>query len=189
MGIVSEYWHLQDYWQPVSLFGTGVFSIEDVLFGFGAAALGAMLPLYIFKLQWPLKQKGRNTRIIFSVIGSLAVLIVLTTILGVNSIISTYIIFIVAIIFSLWKRLWLWRQMLVGAASLLAIGVFIYALWHLTGMFSWGESGVYILHQPWAPIFFDFLPLTEILWYVLWGMAAAGLPYFINGDKEATKLQ
>lgn len=185
VGLISELWYFQDYWRPDTLFGFGIPSLEDFLFGFGVIGLGAMLPIYVLKLTWPKKRDGRRKRILALALGALLAMVVLTSVLKVNSIVTSYIIFLVITAIGLIKRPWLWKSMLISAVSLVLLGAIVYWIGSVTGLFDWQNTEVYLVGaQAWAPVYLGFLPLTELIWYALWGTAAAALPYIVNNPKQ-----
>jgi hypothetical protein len=183
-GIISEAWYFQDYWRPQTLLGTGVASIEDFLFGFGVVGLGAALPLFILKQPPVSKTSGRTKRLLIIVIGAVAALVLFTSLLGVNSIVSSYFIFLGIAVAGIVKWPRLWKPMLVSAGGLIVTGAVTYWLVSLTITPGYLEEAYLIHGHALAPIFFGFLPLTELIWFAGWGFAAAALPYLINNPDK-----
>lgn len=191
IGMISELWYYQDYWRPETLFGKGIPSIEDFLFGFGIVGLGASLSFYILRKTWPKVEKGRTTRLIVFIVSVIALFIILTNFLNINSMISTYILFVSVVVIGLIRWPNLWKPMIISAIGLIVIGVLSYAItWLLVSRNQTDINDIYLINdQWWAPVYFGFLPLTEVIWYGLWGMAATALPYILNNSRVKTAQQ
>lgn len=156
-------------------------SLEDFLFGFGVVGLGGSLPFFLLKRELPEKGKGRGKQLLMIAAGAALVMLVLTSVLKVNSIFSSYVIFAGLVIFALLKWPTLWRAMLTSGVALAVLGSLTCGLVSLTITSGYSET-VYLLDD--APVFFGFLPLTEIIWFIGWGATAAALPYLTNNPAK-----
>jgi hypothetical protein len=183
-GLISEIWYFQDYWRPPSLFGVAVPSIEDFLFGFGVVALGAVAPLFIFRAKQSPQGEHNRRRILLLAGLSVAALILLTSILHVNSIVTSYIIFIVIAVIGLLKYPHLWKQAVVSGVVLVIVASLTYAVLFL--VLSPDYIGKYFLlfNHSAVPIYFGFMPITEVIWYFTWGLAVTVMHDLIKGKKR-----
>lgn len=189
IGLLSERWYFQDYWVPHTLVGFGVLSPEDFLFGGSVVALAATLPIYILKLQKPKIPKKRALLICLGIAAVTFAAMEVGVAVGINSILVSYIIFgSIGAIGILWQRQLL-RSALISAGILVAICIVWYAV--VLGLIdpTYLDAHYLLDGTGWSIVFFGFLPLTEMIWYATWGMAAAVLPYLVSGQSPRTLSQ
>jgi hypothetical protein len=180
IGVVSEYWYFQDYWRPASLFGTGVYSIEDFLFGFGITAFGAVFPYVALKTKRAPRQKGALARLIAIFVYAILLNIVMVDLLHINSILVTYVLFITLIVAGLLANPAAWKKAVLTMLAGLVISTIIYFV--LFGLIdpTYIQRHFLLSGNPYAPTLGGFLPVTEILWYALWGAAIAVVHDIVN---------
>ncbi|MEN9852319.1 MAG: hypothetical protein RI996_262 [Candidatus Parcubacteria bacterium] len=182
-GLVAEYWYFKDYWQPVSVLGHRVVSIEDFIFGF--TVTGISFAIYSI-LNKTVRVRTHKKDIFFGIclfIGGLVALILLTK-LKVNSIFASTFIFVSIFLYISYKRHELFMQGVVSGLILLLLAICIYV--PLFGIISpeyWNTY--YLLHQT---IFdmrvFNIIPITELIWYFSWGCLAGTLYDYVSGKVQ-----
>lgn len=177
-GILNEILYFQDYWQPVSLFGTGVFSLEDMLSGAFIMAFSVTVYDVVFRIHDEHEQRTSYRRffILFGV--GLLLTLILTYAVGMYSIIATSIGLFVLTAYMLIRRPLLWKRSLFTAASLVLFGFIDY--FFLFYVLSPGYLMAHFLLTDtlYNPTFFGFMPFFEVLWFATWGMFAGILiPY------------
>lgn len=186
-GLFAEWLYFVDYWRPPTLRGIAATSPEDALFGFGVAALA--LCIYLFfegahPAVWKLHRK-HALHVVTLMVVVLGGWIVLTKVAHLNSMVASYIVFLITPTFLLVRRPYLWRMMLVSGFALALIGGMVYAV--LFGMVSRDYIGNYFLltGKPWNPTLFGFYPIAEAAWYFLWAFSVAGVyPYVFEGRER-----
>lgn len=183
-GVISESWYFQDYWRPPSLFGVGVPSIEDFLFGFGVVALGIVAPLFILRQKRPASSKHSVRRALLIVGIVVALLIVLSAFFHINSIVSSCIIFVGIAGFGLIQYPHLLRSALISSAALVIIATLTYAVLFLIISPDYLSKYFLLYGNLSAPIYFGFMPLTELVWYFTWGLAVTVIPHLVNSKKR-----
>jgi len=182
-GLMSEWWYHQDYWRPPSILGNGVISLEDFLFGFFIVGLAATLYAFIFRKKIIAGHKAqKNTFLILFPLGILA-LIILTTLIRLNSVLVSSLIFIFFASFIIIKRPDLWRSSLISGLLLTALIVPIYLVlfdwlapdfWTRYWLLAGTKYGVTILGN---------VPITELFWYFSWGIFGGIASNFYSGTK------
>ncbi len=183
--VVSEVWYFQDYWRPLNIFGgIAIPSIEDLLFGFGVVALGATAPLFILRLKKSSHgSHGRRNALVAALI-IVATLIVFVSLLHINSMVVSYVIFLVIVGLGLQRYPHLLKPALLSGLVLVLLASATYATLFLLDPTYIGKHFL-LSGNPLAPTLFGFMPLTELIWYFSWGMAATVLHDLLNGKKAA----
>jgi hypothetical protein len=176
-GPVAEYWYFKDYWRPQSVFGKPI--LEDALFGFSIAALGACS----YKL-WCLRRvaAGKLYRAHYSLPAVFMAVYVpamflFNTTMGVNSIWVSALVYV-----SLSG--WIARQrpdlivpalmsgVIVGAYSLVLYGIGLNFL--VDGQKE--LSRIWLLNASRYGTTLLGIPLTEVAWFFSWG-CLSGISY------------
>lgn len=175
VGLVLEHWYFRDYWRPPSLFGTAVPSIEDFLFGSSATIVAFVLYLFVTKQKLPVRQRSTKTLIVPAIAGFIA-LIILTNVLGVNSIVSTSLIALTVGVYILIRKPDLIKKSLISAAGMIALASATYAVLFLILSPEYLEKYFLLTNHPLNPTLFGFMPLAELMWYGTVG-ASMGIVY------------
>ena len=175
VGLILEYWYFQDYWHPPTLFGSAIPSIEDFLFGSSATIVAFVFYVFVTKQKLPVRRRSTKTLIIPAAIGFIA-LILLTNVLGVNSIISTSLIAATVGTYILIRQPKLIKKSLISAAGLVGIATATYAVLFLILSPEYLDTYFLLSGHPANPTLFGFMPLAELMWYGAVG-ASMGLVY------------
>ena len=181
-GIATEVFYLQDYWQP-QLFNSWVIGFEDFLFGFFACGISATIYEEIFGKRFAKKKKFRTLWVLKPVPLLVLVVIVMSISvfgLGLSSMYTSFILFLVAFIIMIFLRrdlfingflsgIFMGILMVVCYLSLLAIFPdLINKFWFVENL-----SGI----ELWS------IPLEELIWAFCLGMAVGPYWEFIKGYK------
>jgi len=183
-GLICEYWYFQDYWRPPTLFGTATLSIEDFLFGFAIVSLGATAGLAALGKKHAPRVKGAGKKLLLVVLFAVVTNIVMVNILGINSIIATYVIFGTIAALGLILHPQLWKMALISAGVLMAIAFVSYFI--VFGLIDPSYVGKYFLltNNSFLPTLGGFMPITELIWYALWGIASTVILNLVNGRRN-----
>lgn len=186
-GFVAEYWYFKDYWQPVSMFGHSVISLEDFLFGFTITGIAANV--YDGMFRGKTEKGSKNRRKLFGglFLAGIALMIIVNMVLGVNSILVSSFAFVLftAIMVTLRPDL-LWQSLLSGVFSI-AIIIPVYSIifnvispdyWEKHWLLAGSRLGVSVLGN---------IPVTELLWYFTWGCMAGIAHNFASGAVRIKK--
>ncbi len=185
-GPISEYWYFRDYWLPPTLFGQGVPSLEDVLFGWAVFGLGVVL--YPIVTHMSVQKSGeKHPRLIAAIILSIVIgFVVLTDILHLNSIFSTFILFLAwTIIVCVLRRDFILPALCSGVImTLLMLPIYVGLLKAAPAYVDnyWLLSGT-----RWTVTIFGSVPLTEIIWYFVIGCFAGAVPQFAKEIRYVKK--
>ena len=177
-GILNEILYFQDYWQPVSLFGTGVFSLEDMLAGMFIMVFSVTVYDVVFRIHDGNEQTTSYRRF-FTIFGvGLLITLLLTYAAGLYSIVATSIGLFVLTIYILIKIPSLWKRSIFTTGALVVFGFADYFfLFHVLSP-GYLEAHFLLTDTQYNPTFFGFMPFFEVLWFATWGMFAGILiPY------------
>lgn len=166
IGPLSELLYYQDYWKPQTLLGRAVPSIEDVIFGVAVIGMSLLIyPVLFRKSLQPTGQKSSRRKGGLILVCVTLAIIVLNVMGGINSVIATSIVCVIALVPMLKRRpdlvvpaLWAGLLMTLFAAVLyyVALGYFftdsLKDAWLLNGKL----LGI---------LLFGAIPLTELLWF------------------------
>jgi hypothetical protein len=170
-GPVAEYWYFKDYWRPQSLLATPI--LEDALFGFGVAALGACS----YKLWFG---RGVDTAmlhrthyalpVVFMVAYVLAMLL-FNIVIGVNSILVASLLFISLACWIARERKDLTVPALLSGVIMAAYSLVVYGV-GLNFVVNGEEelSRIWLVKGTWyGTTILGNVPLTEVVWFFAWG--------------------
>lgn len=187
-GVLAELWYFADYWQPMTLLGKGVISIEDFLAGAGIAALSVVLYPAFTKTSVPhVSRRGWRGLLVLFLVGLAAMLGGMYG-FGWNSVaVSMTVMFLLAV-FMIIRRPSLLRQAVVTGAAFVVLGGVTYFV--LFGVLSPGYLGAHFLltGHPLNPTLFGFYPLLEVWWYFSWGVFAPTLVGFLGARSTKNGL-
>ncbi len=188
LGLISEFWYHADYWNPNTIIGHSRISIEDFLFGFLIASIGASIFDVVMKKKLV---KSFNNEFLYTAIFSvsgIASLILFSNILKINSIFVSSLTFLIISAIIIAKRRDLLKPSLVSGILLTALMIPIYLIlftvmfpdfWQKNWQLANTEFGATLLG----------IPLTELLWYFSWG-CLSGIGYdFMFGLKKDSVIE
>ena len=187
-GILSELWYLQDYWRPPMLLGTGHPSVEDFLFGFGVVAFTATLHKVIFRSSPPVRKAGARRRGVILLISALLALLILTSLIGINSIVTSYLTFAGIAIYVLIQKPSFIKRAFITSGIVALIAFVTYSGIHLVAPTYFADYFM-LSSQPAGLIIFNLMPVTELIWFVLWGLAGTAVFDYIREGKQVDSLQ
>ena len=183
-GFVAEYWYFKDYWQPPTLMGKSVISIEDFLFGF--TIMGIAVSIYEFLFSVKVSPVYRNRKKMFGrmfLIGIICMML-FNIQLGINSIIVSSIVFVLYTVFMLVKRPDLRVQAIASGLFTLAVVIPIYALLFNVINTTYWDSYWMLARTHLGVTVFGNIPVTELLWYFTFGCFAGIAHSFASGRAE-----
>lgn len=182
-GPISEFWFFRDYWRPGSALGNPL--LEDVIYGAGISATASWLYKVIAHNSYDTFRRHR-TRFCeaFAIAVSYVVaMVVLEMILGINSILVAFGVFIAGSSYIIARR----RDLLVasvctcvtmGLIALLGYGFGLNFVVHGSSVL----SRIWLLYKkPLGITIFGYVPLTEVAWYAAWGSLLGILYEFVTG--------
>jgi hypothetical protein len=188
-GWIANIWYFIDYWQPPSLFGTAVFSIEDFLAGFGLAAVGATIYPFLTRTTPPRSvSKGRRKPFIFFITLWVVCFILFVNVLKLNSAPVSLLLVTLSAVYIIVRYPILLKQGIVVGAILTVMGGLTY--FFLFGILSTGYLDRYFLltNHPLNPTLFGFYPLLEVFWYFSWGLFATVFIDYVSLRAESKKV-
>lgn len=173
----------KDWWQPKTLTGT-ILGIEDFLGLFGAGGVAAVIYEELFqKKLGGLKDKSR-----FSIYYALILLVLFASSHGISSLIfglHPWVAWVIATIIPIIFIYFLRPDLILGSVAtgiiwvvFSFIGYPILYLIHPAFLSEW-----FMLNNLTGIIFFNFLPLEDIIWWMTFGMFIGPLYKFITNAK------
>ncbi len=179
--------YLPDYWYPDHIIGHSLgLGIEDFLFAFSIAGIGAVLYEIVFSKTHILCEcrKRDSKGLLFIIIVSVSVLLGLTFIFKFNSIYSSYISFLIIFGYIVYFRKDLFWQAIISGFSVGLLMLIFYQIWIkiYPGIIEhWWQlqnvSGVLIFGTP----------LEEIVWGFTWGLVGGTIYEFVRGISLKSK--
>ncbi len=163
-GPLSGLIYFRDYWQPKSLFGTGVPSIEDSLFGLSFVGISLLLYPLLTNTKFILQPSNKRTLAMYASVGLFLNLLCMF-VLNMNSVIATSFAAIILTIYIITIR----TDLIKPAVMTAALSVLYASIFYLIflGIFfpnilqdSWLLYG-----EPLDITLFGSIPLTELLWF------------------------
>jgi len=178
--------YLPDYWNPEYIVDGLVLGIEDFLFAFFIAGIGATIYETLFRKTHSLCacRKMNPKRLISIIIVAITTLLGLTFIFKLNSIYSSYVAFLVIFAYMVYFRRDLFWQAIISGFSVGLIMFVFYQIW----------IGIYpgIIEHWWklqniSGILVFGTPLEEILWGFTWGLVGGVIYEFSMGISKISK--
>lgn len=186
-GIVSEFWYFSDYWDPPSIFGLAVVSIEDVLFGF--LITGVSVSIFDFILSKDSKKSGKGNKKLFGVFFILGLLglLLFNNFLGFRSILVTSFFFIAFSVIMVIIRHDLLFPSIVSGIFMVIIMAIIYSI--VFGIISPEYWNKYLIYKEmnFDLIVCKYIPPSELLWYFAWGCFVGAAYDFTSGRIKTSK--
>ena len=172
--------YLPDYWYPDHIIGNLPLGIEDFLFAFFIAGIGAILYEVILGKTHTLCdcRKKDPKKLIPIILVAIGTLLSLTLIFKLNSIYSSYVAFLIIFAYIVYFRRDLFWQAIMSGFSVGLLMFIFYQVW------IWLYPGI-IQHwwklQNISGILIFGTPLEEILWGFSWGLVGGAIYEFIRG--------
>lgn len=187
LGLLTEFWFFEDYWQPLTIFGKKIISIEDFLCGYTIAGISFTLYDVVFKKkdQNFLPKKRKKFKIIFAIY--IATLFILINIFGFNTIYVNSFTLVIFTLFIIYKRPDLVQPAVYSGILLTLLMLILYHIifnrffpdfWRRSWLLENTNHGIYIYKN---------IPLTEIMWYFCWG-AFSGVAYNYSSGKQKISI-
>ncbi|HEC65331.1 MAG TPA: hypothetical protein ENI23_08555 [bacterium] len=185
VGVLLEYFFFQDYWNPTLLIQFGDFGgLEDVIFGFSVGGIGAILYNVIFKVKLVKTGKSRHWIILLVLFSQILSILVFSSYLGLNSIYSSAIGWVVpSIVIAITRKDLVIEMVIVGILG----GVLLVLIEGVLLIFSPEYLQSYYLLYGTAPVVFGIFPVTELIWGISFGALISPLFEYYEGLKQAKK--
>jgi len=187
-GPIGEYFFFKDYWRPylmgiLKMFNV-VIAIEDLVFGFVFGGIIAVIYEFFIGKKF-MKRERPNYVMLLLIVNGLAIFVALTSILGINSIISCMIAFLInTVIMYIKRKDLIWDIILSGLFTGIIALVFYFIYIRI---FPGYVEKVWLLKNTNLGILFLGIPLTEIFWAFTAGMAIGPFYEFLMGYKLKKK--
>lgn len=192
-GLLVEYWHFQDYWQPPTIIGdalsmtSSIYSIEDALISFFMMSIVVSVFDAIFTKERIKSEKSQKLLTAFLIVNIPLVLLLFTSYFGFNSGFVASFSFLGTSIF-----VWIFRRDLILAAIVTGIiSVLIFISFYLI-IFNiicpdyWDKYWL-LKDSIYGRKILGNIPLTEVLYYFSWGVLLGCLYDFGTGKKKVYK--
>ncbi|HEB01465.1 MAG TPA: hypothetical protein ENI16_00515 [Candidatus Portnoybacteria bacterium] len=172
--------YLPDYWYPDHILGSYLLGIEDYIFAFAIAGIGAVAYEVVFGKTHTLCEcrKQSPKRILSIAIVSIIILLSLTFIFKMNSIYSSFVAFLLIFAYIMYFRRDLFWQAILSGFLVAGLMLLFYQIWILMYpniIQHWWKleniSGILILG----------VPLEEIIWGFNWGIVGGTIYEFARG--------
>jgi hypothetical protein len=189
-GPISEYWFFRDYWHPGSVVGNPV--LEDVIYGAGISATASWIYKVVARRTSTMHKGGRTHYREFGAIVVLYIvaMMIFEVLLGINSILVSIGVYVIAAAYIILRRHDLWAASL---GSALLMGVVAITGYGVGMNFLVPEpstlSHLWLLYRkPLGITILGYVPLTEVMWYTAWGLLLGILYEFATG-RQIARLQ
>ncbi len=172
--------YLPDYWYPDHILGSFPLGIEDYVFAFSIAGIGAVAYEAVAgRVHTLCECRRQDPKRLLGIIGAAAViLLLLTLVFRLNSIYSNYMAFLLIFAYIVWRRRDLFWQAMASGVAVALVMLFFYQVWIFMypGIIQhWWKleniSGILVLG----------VPLEEIVWGFSWGIAGGAVYEFARG--------
>lgn len=190
IGPLSEILYFRDYWMPESIFpifiGKFPFMVEDLLFGFAIGGIGAVIYEVIFKKR--LSKYSIHTKYIIkslSIIFITILILLFSFSLGINSIFSSALAFLIAGILIIYVRHDLFLNAIGSGIGVMIVMFFCYFIISLivSNTDKLIEQG-WLLFNTNLGTRFARVPLTEMVWGFTWGFLSGPWYEFVSKRKN-----
>jgi hypothetical protein len=179
-GLISEFWYVEDYWQPPTILGTAV-SVEDFIFGFGAAGVGSVL-YQVFTRSGNVPYQNRQMYVLPLIsVGTIIAMLVFNSLLHVNSIMVSSGVFLAIFALVSARRRDLIKPSLLNGLLLTLVAMLIYTVL-VPSVPEYAEK-YWLLYGTDLGVMINGIPVTEILWFFTFGIAAGGFYEYLWGLK------
>jgi len=181
--VFTEVLFFRDYWRPITTVGVGRISPEDFIFGYTITALAIVIYPFVSRSGFSAARTTQKAKLYAKIFGFGAVTgLAGNLILGINSIVMSYLVSLTLVtILLVWRRD-LWRLAICTMVLMVVITTLIYVV-----LFDWIApdfwSKYWLLAGKWWGIkIVGNVPLTEIVWYASWTLFASIIHPFANNQ-------
>lgn len=177
IGVLVESVYIKDWWRPLTITGTPI-GIENFLFGFAVGGVASIVYEHLFNKRVKIKKetKIRKQKRILNLLIAIGLLAIIFSIcffiIRLNSFISTIIAFLTPTLIIYIKRKDLIKNSLLSGLATLILAIIGY---HLLNIITPGFFEKFWLFKNINHIFFLGIPLEEIVWFFLAGVAIGPL--------------
>lgn len=182
-GPVSQLIYLYDYWRPQTIFGQGRISIEDSIFGAGIFGLAFVLYPLIMRLGFHVPKvdsRLQHRRFVIAMLLGATMLAAMSN-TGINSVISTAVLFIVLWLGISSKRRDLFMPGLVTGTCFVLLAALVYGL-GFSLVSTEPLANAWLLHgEPLGRTLAGKIPLTELIWFFAVGSFLSIFDLFTSG--------
>lgn len=165
-GIISEFTHVKDWWQPLTITNTPL-GIEDFLIGFFIGGILSVAYEFIFNKKIKQKKLKLNLKTNYLMIYFPLVFLFSFYILNLHSFYACIIAFSTSIFFIYYKRKDLIKDSMFSGLISLAIGITSYFI--ITLIYPEFISKFWYLPNYWFSYTLLKIPLAEYIWFFLAG--------------------
>lgn len=185
-GILAELWYFTDYWRPPTLTGIATISPEDFIVGFAVTGLAMTVYDVVMQTTDAAGERPRGRAFFLLFLCGLLSLLIFGTFMKFNSCIVSEAAFIGAALVMCVMRPDLLKVSLISGALLGLIGFILYLI-----LFTWLAPDFWqtywLLADTRLGIALIGVPVTEIMWYVSWGMLAGIAHNFAAGKRKIAR--
>jgi len=180
-GFIAEYWYFKDYWQPPTLLGQSVISIEDFLFGFTITGIAVSIYEFMFSVKSAPRLRNRKKMFGHMFLVGILCMMVFNIIFTINSIVVSCSVFLIYTAFMVTLRPDLKVQAITSGLLTVTIVLPVYILlfnvinpnyWDSYWLLARTRLGVTVLGN---------IPVTELSWYFSLGCFAGTAHSFASG--------
>lgn len=165
-GIVSEFTHVKDWWQPLTITNTSI-GVEDFLIGFFIGGILSIVYEFIFNKKIKQKKFRLNLKTNYLMIYFPLVFLFSFYILNLHSFYACIIAFSTSTFFIYYKRKDLIKNSIFSGLISLVIGIIIYFILILT--YPEFINKFWYLPDYWFSYIILKIPLAEYIWFFLAG--------------------
>jgi hypothetical protein len=181
LGPLSEIWFLKDYWRRPTIFGYPI-GIEDAMFAFAIGGIAYSLYKIVFNLTaLPSEDQPRRPWLAIAfLVMTILPLLLLTDVLGINSIFSsTFSLLLIAIL------TWMLRPDLLKPSILSGIlmAVLFFVVYKVMQVIFPGAIEFWCMGCNPSGIRLGGINLEELLWDFAWGLAGSTMVEAVLGEK------
>jgi Lycopene cyclase len=181
LGPLSEFWFLRDYWGRPTITGTPA-GIEDAIFAFAIGGIAYGIYKVFFKMSLPEGQEGprRGWLVAAFFVIILIPLLLLTDLLGVNSIFSsTLSLFLIAVL------IWILRPDLLkpSLVSGLLVVILFFLVYKAMQVIFPGAIEYWCMGCNPTGLRISGINVEELLWDFCWGLAGSVMVEAITGQR------
>ena len=180
-GVLAELWYFRDYWRPPTILGIAKLSPEDAFIGIGLVGVGMTIYDVLLQTTDVPGERPRCQLFLALFIAGLASLQVHSTVGGMNSANVIIVTFALCALVMIILRPDLLKVSIVSGLAMCVIGFLLYLI-----LFTWRAPHYWqtywlLAGTRWDVMIFN-IPLTEIAWYISWGMLA-GIAHNFSAGK------
>jgi hypothetical protein len=179
-GILSELTNIQDWWRPLTITGTPI-GIEDFIIGFAIGGIASVIYAECYYKRYRPGSRQTPRRNMFGHLYLLSFAVCFLTLFYVvklSSFYSTFIAYLIGIIFIILKRKDLLRDSIISGILMLILALIIYAI--LSAIYPGYIQTFWYLNGNWYTQLIFGIPISEYFWFFLTGSFIGPLYEFVK---------